>query len=135
MYRLLVVAAFASIFAGSGNADSLTLISQSGGLYDFGIQLDANHGIVFVPGDSISLTGLAGVTGASVLPNLAPFFMSSFTTPTSATIVDTIGIVLDPIPVSQTLSALSVNSTVLTTGAIGYEIQTGGGRTIIADFS
>ena len=63
---LLALAILASVFARSGNADSLMLISESGGQYDYGIQLDANHGIVFAPGNLISLTGLAGVTGGAL---------------------------------------------------------------------
>ena len=37
----------------------------------------------------------------------------------------TTGIVLDPLPVSHTLSAISVTSTALTTGLIAYQVQTG----------
>ena len=132
MFRIsfLVLAAFLSVFAHSGKADSLVLISQSGGEYAYGIQLDANHGIVFAPGDSITLTGLADVTAASVLPNLGVLFTNVVTTPTSATMVAGSGIVEDPLPVSHILSAVSVNSTALSIGLVTYEIQTVGVRII-----
>lgn len=125
MFRNALLALTTLAFACHANADSLVLISQTGGQYDYGIHLDANQGIVFTTGDSITLSDLAGLTGAGVSPNLAFLFTSLVTTPTSATMVATSSIVLDPIGVSQTLNAVIVDSTVLTSGSINYQIQTG----------
>jgi hypothetical protein len=49
------------------------------------------------------------------------------TTSTSASIIDTNGIVLDPLPVAHTLAAISVNSTAVTSGPISYTVQTAAG--------
>jgi hypothetical protein len=52
-------------------ADMLVLTAQGGGEYDYGIPLDANHGLVVDVGDQITLSGLSGVTAATILPGLS----------------------------------------------------------------
>jgi len=45
---------------------SLTLISSGGGVYGYGITLPANSSVTFLQGQTIALTGMSLVTGASV---------------------------------------------------------------------
>jgi hypothetical protein len=104
-------------------------MTQAAGQYDYGIQLEANQGIVFAPGNEIILTGLFGVTGASVLPGLAFAFDTAFSTETSAAIVDIVPVVLDPIPMTHTVAAVRITSSAIASGPVGYEIETGGGST------
>jgi hypothetical protein len=93
---VLITATLAAISAGTARADSLTLIAQFCGQYDYGIQLDPNHGLVILAGDQITLTGLFGVTSASVLDGPSFAYSTVITTPMSVTIVDTTSFVLDP---------------------------------------
>ena len=125
--RILAPGVLLYLFACAGYADSLVLMSQTGGQYDYGIQINANHGIVFLPGNQIVLTGLFGVASASVLPDLAFAFTTVFSTDTSATMVDTTPIVLDPVSFTHTIAALRVTSSDETAGPVDYEIQTGNG--------
>src|SRR5262245_22764742 len=66
---LLVSAVLALGLAPSARADSfsISLISSSGGLYDYGITVAPNTTTVFLQNETITFTGLSGVTGASVL--------------------------------------------------------------------
>lgn len=120
---LLAVTVF-TYAAGAAYADTLVLTSQTGGQYDYGLQLDANHGLVINVGDEIMLTGLSGVIGASVLPGLSFAYSNVVTTSTSVTITDTTGFVLDPLTVSHIISAVQVTSSVSTTGSVIYQVQT-----------
>jgi hypothetical protein len=104
--QLLTVATLVAISASAVCADTLTLIAANGGQYDYGIQLDPNHGLVILVGDKITLTGLSGITGASVLPDLSFAYSITSTSPTAVTIVDTTPFVLDPLPVSHTIPVL-----------------------------
>jgi hypothetical protein len=118
-------------FAKAATIDSLVLISQSGGQYDYGIQLAPNHGLVLVPGDQVILTGLSGVTGASILPGLNICFSSATANPTSVAFVDTSSpCVFDPVATGVTIGDLRVLSAVLTTGPVNYQIQTGNEGTL-----
>ena len=127
---VLITVTLAGISAGTARADSLTLTAQSGGQYDYGVQLEPNHGLVILAGDQITLTGLFGVTSASVLAGLSFAYSTVITTPMSVTIVDTTPFVLDPVPVSQTISVLRVTSSALTSGLVDYEFQTGSEGTV-----
>jgi hypothetical protein len=120
----------AAISAVTARADSLALIAQSGGQYDYGIQLDPNHGLVILAGDQIMLTGLFGVASASVLDGLSFAYSTVITTPMSVTIVDTTPFVLDSVPVTQTISVLRVTSFASTSGLVDYEFQTGNEGTV-----
>ncbi len=130
-FRNLLLAA--AVITGSGCAaygDSLVLIAQNGGQYDYGIELDANRGLTIVAGDKIALTGLFGVTGASVLPDLSFAYSTPVFTATSVTITDLTPFVLDPLTTSQIISAVRVISSVSTTATIGYQVQTGSEGTL-----
>lgn len=71
----------------ASRADSIVLTSPAPGVYGYGIELDpGSPGVMAVTGDSLTLTGLFGVTGASVAPNLG--FTATFTS-TSATFTET----------------------------------------------
>jgi hypothetical protein len=71
----------------ASRADSIVLTSPGPGVYGYGIELDSGSpGIMAVMGGSLTLTGLFGVTGASVAPNLG--FTATFTS-TSATFTET----------------------------------------------
>lgn len=71
-------------------ADSIVLTSPAPGVYGYGIELDpGSPGVMAVTGDSLTLTGLFGVTGASAAPNLG--FTTTFTS-TSATFTETGGL-------------------------------------------
>src|ERR1019366_1698281 len=90
-----------------------------------GIQLDPNHGLVILAGDQITLTGLSGVTTASILPDLSFAYTTVITSPTAVTVIDTTPFVLDPLPVSHTLTPVRALSSVSTAGAINWQVQTG----------
>ena len=122
---VLAAAAVVAISTGAGYADSLSLIGQASGQYDYGIQIDANHGLVILLGDEITLTGLSNVIGASVLHDLSFAYFTVITSSDSVTIVDTTPFVLDPLPVSHSVAALRVLSSVSTTGPVTYQVQTG----------
>jgi hypothetical protein len=130
----VAIGIFIGVFAGSaeaGTVDTLVLISQSGGRYDYAIQLAPNHGLVFTVNDQIILTGLSGVTGASVLAGLDFCFSTAITTAVSATIVSSSPCpVFDPVPTGVTIGAVRVVSTVFTTASINYQIQTGNEGTL-----
>ena len=98
--------------------DTLVLIAQVDGQYDYGIQIDPNHGLVVLTGNRITLTGLSGVTAASGLPDLSFAYATVITSPTAVTIVDTTPFVHDPLPVSHTLAAVRVLSPVSTVGGV-----------------
>jgi len=62
--------------------------------------------LVVLQGDEITLSGLSGVTGASVLPTLSFAYSLRAILASSVTIVDMTPFVLDPLPVSHTIPAL-----------------------------
>jgi hypothetical protein len=65
---LTVFATVAVVLAASqwGFASSITLTSSGGGVYDYGLTLVPGESVGFAPGNTITLSGLSGVTGASV---------------------------------------------------------------------
>jgi PEP-CTERM motif len=71
----------------ASRADSILLTSFGSGVYGYGIELSpGSPGIMAVTGDSLTITGLFGVTGATAAPGLG--FTATFT-PTSATFTET----------------------------------------------
>jgi hypothetical protein len=75
----------------ASRADSIVLTSSGAGVYGYGIELDpGSPGVMAMPGNSLTLTGLFGVTGASAAPGIG--FTSTFTS-TSATFTETAGLV------------------------------------------
>jgi hypothetical protein len=85
----LFLAALAMLaFSSHGYAATLFLSSQSGGSYDYELQVPALDSVVFADDNTIVLSGLSGVTGASLpagVPlNVPNCFTATFTS-TSAT--------------------------------------------------
>ena len=68
-------------------ADSILLTSSGSGVYGYGIEADpGSPGLVAATGDSLTFTGLFGVTGASAAPGIG--FTATFT-PTSVVFTET----------------------------------------------
>jgi hypothetical protein len=127
---LLALAAFSAALEAS-TLDALVLVSEHSGQYDYGIQLAPNHGLTFNLNDQLLLTGLAGVTGAAVLSGLSVCFSVVTTTPVSAAISNPGPCpVFDPVPTGVLIPALRVFSSVTTTGAVHYKLETGSEGTI-----
>src|SRR6516162_6917530 len=89
---LTVLATVAVVLAGSqwGFASSISLVSSGGGVYDYGLTLAPGESVNFAQNATITLSGLSGVTGASVDPHdpLNCFTVSSFA-PSSAVLAQT----------------------------------------------
>ena len=79
---VIAFAMFSATFVvNSARADSISFDSQNGDAFNYNL----NGGFVnFRPGQGVSFTGLAGVTGANIESNFASFFTVTFTS-TSAT--------------------------------------------------
>jgi hypothetical protein len=77
--RLLLLIAVAGLLSASipARADTIVLMSASNGTYDYGLELNAGEGQHFGNGQTITLTGLAGVT--SVTPSYPNYLEDSFT--------------------------------------------------------
>jgi PEP-CTERM motif len=104
------------------SAAVITFTSSSGGVYDYGMLVSSGESVTFHAGDSIVLSGLSGVTGASVSAvMLASGFTASFTS-TSATFTEMTGFATDFVGLG-TYQSLVVDSSVLTTGTVNYNIQ------------
>jgi hypothetical protein len=111
---------------------SLTLTSSGGGVYDYGLTVGANEALTFNPNQTITLSGLSGVTGASASGDLGP---GAFAVPSvNATTVVLLrpgpfGITFDntPFPSPNTFGTLTVDSSVLTTGTVDFSIETSDG--------
>jgi hypothetical protein len=108
-------------------ADMIVLESQSGGVFDY--ELSVPSGIDFSSNTAaIVLSGLSGVTGATVSGDLAAncgvaisiFLVPSFTS-TSVTLTTGDGVCLTS---AGTLGTLSVTSSVTTTGTVNYALNT-----------
>lgn len=110
----------------------MTLTSSSGGVYDYGLTVDAGEIAGFNNGQTITLSGLSGVTGASILPSsLGSYFTVSSVTSTSVVIAQTL-VAFNASYNNEfgtspfTVGTLEVDSTVLTTGPIDFSIETSG---------
>jgi hypothetical protein len=121
---LTVLTTVAVVLAASpwGFASSITLISSGGGVYDYGLRLEAGEFVDFGHNDTITLSGLSGVTGASSF--LAGFTVNSFT-PSLVVYAQTFAFSAyhggsSPI----TFGALFVDSSVLTLGTVDFSMQT-----------
>jgi hypothetical protein len=106
---------------------SLTLTSSGGGVYDYGLTLDPNEAVLFNPNQTITLSGLSGVTGASVsgtFGDIDLFTVQSFNT-TSAVFISPNGVeVLNDDPDPSTFGTLVVDSSVLTPGTVDFSLET-----------
>jgi hypothetical protein len=118
--HLWAAALLSAISIGTAYGGYAGLDQQADGQYDYGIQIDANHGLVILAGDEITLSGLSGVTGPSVLPDLSFAYSLGTISATSVIIVDPTPFILDPLPVSPMLSALRATSSATTTGLVDY---------------
>lgn len=123
---LMSVASFV-FYPTPANADSITLVSASGGIYDYSISL-TSAGVTFQAGQAILFTGLSGVISATVLPGptaVPPPLSVCFTAtslPTSATFVDTNcpTVTLN----TGTYGTLEIVSTSLSSGPVSYQLTT-----------
>jgi hypothetical protein len=120
--------AFAAVAARPTNALAalITLTSSSGGVYDYGLTLGANERVSFNLNQTITLSGLSGVTGASVADSLAEgdFTVSSVTS-TSAVFAQTVFASFGFVAIGpSTFGTLVVDSSVLTTGTVDFAMET-----------
>jgi len=131
---LTVLATVAVVLAGSqwGFASSISLVSSGGGVYDYGLTLAPGESVNFAQNATITLSGLSGVTGASVDPHdpLNCFTVSSFA-PSSAVFAQTAKIDCGfSTSHGTTFTTLIVDSSVLTLGTVGFSMQTANEGTV-----
>ena len=133
MRVLTVLATVAVLMAASpwGFASSITFTGSSApGVYDYGLTLAGGEGVNFAQNDTITLSGLSGVTGASAFDHFTPggsgFTVKPFT-PSSVVFAQT----LDPNSpffnsgsTAATFGTLVVDSSVLTLGTVDFSMQT-----------
>jgi hypothetical protein len=120
-------------------ASRIRLISSSDGIYDYGLEIEPLEAIFFSPGAAITLSGLSGVTGASadtmsgLSPFRCPFTVSSFT-PSSVVYTETgsfaCGALNTFVDGPIILGTWTVDSSVLTLGAVDFNMQTEAGPVI-----
>jgi hypothetical protein len=85
----IVVLSVLLIAARASRADSVLLTSQAPGIYGYGLELDpGSPAIMAVDGDTLTFTGLSGVTGANAASGIG--FTATFTA-TTATFTETGG--------------------------------------------
>jgi len=110
-----------------GFAASIMLLpSSGGGVYDYELTLVGSEHVGFGldPGTTITLSGLSGVTGASVeFPLDTVFSVKSFN-PSSVVYVTALGATL-----INSVGTLVVDSSVLTPGTVDFSIGAAGGTT------
>jgi hypothetical protein len=119
---LTVLATVAVVLAASqwGFAESITLVSSGGGVYDYGIA-----GVQFNPNATITLSGLSGVTGASTGSPLSVCFAVNSFTPSSVVYVNNVDGSCEIAPLTS--GTLVVDSSVLTLGTVDFSMETTGG--------
>ena len=128
---LTVLATVAVVLAASpwGFASSITLQSSAGGVYDYGVTVPPGTDLVITTGQTITLSGLSGVTGASVADLFAtiaiPFSVQSFTPSQVVYVAEN----NNSLPNSMggapaTFGTLVVDSSVLTLGTVHFSMQT-----------
>jgi PEP-CTERM motif len=118
---LFLFMSFACLFAACApaHADSLVLISSSGGVYAYGIEVDGF--ITFDKNQKIDLTGLTGVTSVTGVPE----FSYSFTS--NSVVADQNVITSDEYEGPAEIPLFNVTSSSTTLGTIDYSIQTSTG--------
>jgi hypothetical protein len=109
-------------------ADGIVLISSGGGVYDYGVEVTGTF-LAFFQNQTVTISGLSGVTGASVDTFLAEsgFTVESFTSSSVTFIQSGFGAVNFP---NGTFGDLIVDSTVLTLGTVNWSAQTATAGTI-----
>jgi PEP-CTERM motif-containing protein len=133
MNRLRVLAALSTVVVVLAAsqwcfAASITLIS-SGGIYDYGVTLQPEGVVSFTHNQTITLSGLSGVTGASTAGLLGTCLTVSSFTPSSVVYVDPFFGACGFGPEPPTIGTLVVDSSVLTLGTIDFTMQTFTGET------
>lgn len=127
--RVLLLSVLAFALSGMARASSISLISQSGGEYTYGVTLPAGEADFFLYGQGITLSGLSGVTGAST-----EFYGLNWTVAFSSTSVtftwyDSPQLELGNFSSdAYTFGNLIVTSSVTTPGSVNYDISTSIGR-------
>jgi hypothetical protein len=125
MRVLTALAVVAVVLAAAqwGFAESITLTSSGGGVYDYGIA-----GVQFNPNATITLSGLSGVTGASTGSPLSVCFAVNSFTPSSVVYVNNVdgGCEISPL----TSGTLVVDSSVLTLGTVDFSMDTSNEGTV-----
>ena len=125
---LTVLATVAVVLAGSQwcFAASITLISSGGGVYDYGLTLEPGEDVAFFNAAAITLSGLSGVTGASVTGVLSSncLTVSSFSPASVIYGVPRPCGFINEGRVPLTEGTLSVNSSAATLGTIDFSMQT-----------
>ncbi len=112
-------------------AASITLQSSGGGVYDYALMLGPNEDITFFRNDEITLSGLSGVTSASLGGSLSAFTVDSITS-TSVTFAQTTLFESgfeNGKDEAASFGVIIINSSVLTLGAADYAITASGGFT------
>jgi hypothetical protein len=101
----------------------LTLTSSAGGVYDYGVVVPPHEAITF-NNDTITLSGLSGVTEASVSDALTDFTVKSVT-PSSVVYASPLDIIFsNGGSTPLTVGTLVVDSSVLTLGTVDFSMQT-----------
>jgi hypothetical protein len=127
----IYTAIFGSLFVFSAPVagapiQSLVLVSSHNGDFDYGLEVALDHGMVLAPGSTIELTGLAGVSTASVESSLLPCFAVGTVTATSVSWVSTSTCpVFDPVPATLLLEGLHLFSSVTSLAPVAYDIRAG----------
>jgi hypothetical protein len=110
---------------------SLTLTSSRGGVYDYGLTVDANEAVEFNQNQTITLSGLSGVTGASVSGELGgelgspgTFAVQSVNATSAVFKAELFGVSFGG---PATIGTLVVDSAVLTTGTVDFSLETSDG--------
>jgi len=108
---------------------TLTLISSGGGVYEYAVAIPAGGTVTFDGGQTITLTGLSGVTGASIESPLSLALVVQSFTSTSVTFVEP----LDANSSIQNLTGATVYDGTLIvdstspSGTVDYTMQTSSG--------
>jgi hypothetical protein len=126
--------AFAAVTAkpSNGLASMITLTSSGSGVFDYGLTLGAGETVSFIPGQTITLSGLSGVTGASVNSELSFSFTETSFTPTSVVFTSSAEFSFSNVGASSpfTFGTLVVDSSVLTLGTVDFSMETNNEGTV-----
>jgi hypothetical protein len=109
--------------ANTCSAASITLTSSSAGVYNYGLGVAWDEYPAFVTGQTIVLSGLSGVTGASVSDTVAAWGFTESFTPTSVTFRAGENVTFSS-GAGEIFGTFVVGSSVLTTGAVNYSFET-----------
>ena len=118
-------------------ASSIALVASGGGVYDYGVALGPHEIVDFAQNATITLSGLSGVTAASVCCGGDPLVVAGFTvtsfTPSSVVYAQTAhpsSTIGNGAPVPTIDTTLVVDSLVLTLGTIDFSMETSNEGTV-----